>query len=56
MKFKDDQFEDDGELLLGMKELKQRKRDLKITEDEWDTVWMLSIVKKQKTIDKLVNY
>ena len=55
MKFKDDQFENDGELLLGMKELKQRKRDLKITEDEWDAVWMLSIVKKRKRIDKFIH-
>ena len=38
IKFKDDQFEDDGELLLGMKELRLRKKDLKITEDEWDAV------------------
>ena len=38
MKFKDDQFKDDGEPLLGMKELRQRKRDLEITEDEWDAV------------------
>ena len=32
-KFKDDQYEDDGELLLGMRELNQRQRELKITED-----------------------
>ena len=47
MKFKDDNFEDDGELLLGMKELRQRKNELKVTEDEWDTVWMLTIMKRR---------
>ena len=31
--FKDDQYEDDGELLLGMKELNQRRMELKMTED-----------------------
>ena len=34
MKFRDDSFEDDGELLLGMRELRQRKKELKVTEDE----------------------
>ena len=37
-KFKDDQYEDDSELLLGMKELNQRRRELKMTEDEWVAV------------------
>ena len=31
IKFKDDQFKDNGELLLGMRELRQRKRDLNTT-------------------------
>ena len=54
MKFKDVQYEDDGELLLGMKEINQRKNDLKMTKDEWVAVWMLSIVKKRKKVDKLI--
>ena len=49
--FKADQFEDDGEFLLGMKELRQKKKDLNVTEDEWNVVWMLTMVKKQKRID-----
>ena len=53
-KFKDDQYEDDDELLLGMRELNQRRRELKMTEDEWVTVWMLGIVKKRKRLDKFV--
>ena len=53
-KFRDDQYEDDGELLLGMRELNQRRRELRMTEDEWVVVWMLSIIKKQKRLDKFV--
>ena len=53
-KFKDDQYEDDGELLLGMRELNQRQRELKMTEDELVAVWMLGIVKKRKRLDKFV--
>ena len=33
-KFRDDQYEDDAELLLGMRELNQRQRELKISEDK----------------------
>ena len=53
-KFKENLYEDDSELLLGMKELNQRRRELKMTEDEWVTVWMLNIVKKRKRLDKFV--
>ena len=41
MKFQDDQFKDNSELLLGMKEINQRRKELNMTEDEWVTVWML---------------
>ena len=40
-KFKDDHYEDDSKLLLGMKELNQRRKELKMTEDEWVAVQML---------------
>ena len=53
-KFRDDQYEDDAELLLGMRELNQRRRELKMTEDELVTVWMHSIIKKRKRLDKFV--
>ena len=36
--FKDDQYGDDAELLLGMRELNQRRRELMMTEDEWAAV------------------
>ena len=55
MRFKDEQFEDNGELLLGMEELRQKKKDLNVTKDEWDAVWMLSIVKKHKKIDQFIQ-
>ena len=53
-KLRDDQYEDDAELLLGMRELNQRHRELKKTEDEWVSVWILGIVKKRKRLDKFV--
>ena len=45
--FKDDQYGDDAELFLGMRELNQRQRELKMSEDEWVAVWMLGIIKKR---------
>ena len=53
-KFKDDHYEDDSELLLGMNELNQRKKELKMTEDEWVAVWMLNIVNKRKRLVEFV--
>ena len=54
IKFKDNSFEDEGELMLGMKELRQRKKELKVTDNKWDAVWMLTIIKKRKKIDKYI--
>ena len=34
IRFRDDGFEDDGELLLGMKELNQRRKELNMTDNE----------------------
>ena len=52
--FKDDHYGDDTELLLGMRELNQRQRELKMTEDEWVSVWILGIIKRRKKLDKFV--
>ena len=49
VKFRDDQYYDDGELLLGMKELNQRRRDLKMTKDEWVPSGCLESSKREKT-------
>ena len=54
MKFRDNQYEDNSEILLGMKELNQRRRELNMTEDEWVAVWMLGIVKKRKRLDRFI--
>ena len=51
-KFRYDQYDD--ELLLGMRELNQRRRELKMTEDGWVAVWMLSIIKKRERLDKFI--
>ena len=37
-----------------MKELNQRRKELNMTEDEWVAVWMLSIIKKRKRLDKFI--
>ena len=40
-KFREDQYEDDDELMLAMSELRQRRVELEIIFDEFPTVWML---------------
>ena len=54
LQFKEDQFEEDGELILAMKEINQRRKDLEMTDDEWVAVWMLGNIKKRRKIDKYV--
>ena len=46
-------YEDDDELMLAMSELRKRRLDLKISFDEFHTVWMLLKLKKRK---KMENY
>ena len=50
-KFREDQYEDDDELMLAMKELRQRSVELKITFDEFHSVWMLQKLKKRKRME-----
>ena len=52
-KFREDQYEDDDELMLAMSELRQRRVELEITFDEFHTVWMLQKLKKRR---KMENY
>ena len=47
-KFREDQFEDDDELMLAMSELRKRRVDLEITFDEIHTVWMLQKIEEKK--------
>ena len=48
LKFREDQYEDDNELILAMSELRQRRRDLKMSFEEFDSVWMLEKMKKRR--------
>ena len=51
LEFKEEQFEEEDDLLLAMRELNQRRIDLEISEEEWFSVWMLGRVKKRKRMD-----
>ena len=51
LEFKEDHFEEEIELLLAMKEINQRRNELKISENEWFSTWMLGRVKKRKRMD-----
>ena len=53
LKFKEDQYEDNGDSILAMKEINQRHKELKMMEDEWFAIWMLGNVRKRKIIDKI---
>ncbi len=50
-KFRKEQYEDDDELILAMKELRQRCVELKMTFDEFNSVWMLEKMKKQRKME-----
>ena len=51
LKFRENQYEDDDELILVMKELRQRHVELKMTFDEFLSVWMLGKMKKQRKME-----
>ena len=51
LEFKEERFEEEDELLLGMRELNQRRLELKIMENEWFSTWMLGRVKKRKRME-----
>ena len=51
LKFRKDQYEDDNELILAMKELRQRRVELKMTFDEFHSVWMLEKMKKRRKME-----
>ena len=50
-KFREDNYEDDDKLMLAMKELRQRRVDLKMTFDEFHSIWMLQKLKKRKRME-----
>ena len=51
LKFREDQYEDDDELILAMKELRQRHIELKMSFDEFDSVWMLEKMRKRRKME-----
>ena len=51
LKFREDQFEDNDDLILAMKELNQRRVELKMTYDEFYSVWMLGKMKKWRKME-----
>jgi len=51
LEFKEDKFEEEYELFLAMKEINQRRNELKISENEWFFTQILGCVKKRKMMD-----
>ena len=51
LKFREDNYDDDDELMLAMSELRKRRVDLEISFDEFYTVWMLQKLKKKKIME-----
>ena len=53
LRFREDQYEDNDELMLAMSELRQRRVELEITFVKFHTFWMLQKLKKRR---KMENY
>lgn len=51
LKFREDQYEDDDELILAMRELRQKCVKLKMTFEEFHSGWILPKLKKQKRME-----
>ena len=50
-RFREDNFEDNDELMLAMSEIRKRRVDLEMTFDEFHTVWILQKLKKRKRME-----
>ena len=48
MNFSEDHYKEDDDLIMAMRELNQRRKDLKITFEEFISVWMLEKIKKER--------
>ena len=48
IKFNENDYDDEGDLLHAMEEIERRKDDLRITEKERHTVWMLKKSQKRR--------
>ena len=51
MKFRDDDYDDENDLLQAMIELQRRNEELKVVEKEGHTVWMLKKVQKRRGME-----
>ena len=48
IKFKDDDYENEYDLLQAMIEFQRRKEELSVNEKEWHSVWILKKFQKRK--------
>ena len=51
MTFREDTFEEDDDLIMAMRELNQRRSELKMTFEEFLSVWMFGKIKKRKKME-----
>ena len=51
IKFREDDNEDDDDFTLAIRELRQRRLDLKVTFDEFHVVWVMQKIKKRKRME-----
>ena len=51
LKFREDSYEEDNDLIIAMRELNQRRKELKMTYNEFFSVWMFGKIKKQKKME-----
>ena len=47
MNFREDDFDDEDDLLQNMVKIQRRKKELKVLNKEWHAVWMLKKVQKR---------
>ena len=50
-RFKEDDYEDEGDFLSAMEELQKSKREMMIVEEEWNAVWMLKKAQKRRVMN-----
>ena len=49
--FKESDYKEGDEFFLAMEELDLREKELKISHEEWKSVWMLQMTKKRKSVE-----
>ena len=51
IKFREDHYEEDDDVIMALRELNQRRKDLKITFKEFISVWMLGKIKRRNKME-----